>query len=101
MPVSWVFSLFAKKYNYLAQFSIYNKVRKHTMALIRILIPVSSTHIPHIRGVGVIYKFFKRSTISEGKSGINLCENIFGTSDKSEVLQYMHYACCRACKMMM
>ena len=57
------------------------------MALLHILSPASPLQVSRSRGVVVVNGSVKRSTIPRGKSGINSCTNIFGASNKSDVLQ--------------
>ena len=73
--------LFSKKSDCLAQFSTQNKIRKHTMKLILTSGTASSPQVLCIHGVGVIYEFFKCTTIPVVKSELDLCTNIFGASE--------------------
>ena len=49
--------------------------------------PAGSTQVPHIRGIRVIYRFFKRSAVSQSKLSIKWCANIFRASYESDALQ--------------
>ena len=42
------------------------------------------------RGVGVIYKFIKRSVVLQVESSIDFCEIIFGASYEVDTLQNIH-----------
>ena len=49
--------------------------------------PASLPQVPRSRGVGIVCKFVKRTTIPGVESGLDLRVNIFGASDESEALQ--------------
>ena len=56
------------------------------MILIHVLIPAGYPQVHCIRGVGVIYKFIKRSVFPQVDLGINLRASIFGASYEADVL---------------
>ena len=53
------------------------------LALSTVILPQQ----PRIRGVGVVYKFIKQTTIPGVDLGLNQRANIFGASDESDALQ--------------
>ena len=60
------------------------------MTLIRILIPAGSPQLHHSCRIWVIYKLVELSAVPQVRSGIDLCENIFGASYKAEEFQNNH-----------
>ena len=56
------------------------------MTLFLALGPTIPPQVPHIRGVGVVYEFFKRTMITRADSELDLRANIFGASDKMDAL---------------
>ena len=57
------------------------------MVSLRILIPASPPQVSRSRGVGVTYKFVKRSMIPRVNSGINSRANIFDDSNVLDKFQ--------------
>ena len=57
------------------------------MKLIRVLIPTVSPKVPYIRGIGVIYKFIKQSTVPQVELIIDFQANILGASYEADTLQ--------------
>ena len=57
------------------------------MTLLLALGPEIPPHAPYGRGVGLVYKFFKRTMIPEVKPELDLRANISGASDELEALQ--------------
>ena len=65
----------------LAQFFMYNKIRKCAINFFLYLGPVIPPQVPRHRGIGVVYNFVKYTIIPGVESELNFCANIYGASD--------------------
>ena len=77
----------ADKSDCLAQFPLWNKVRKRTMTLLLDFFPTRFPHVSCSRIVRVVHYFVKLVTIPAVESEIDLSAKFFGSIDGLDVLQ--------------